>query len=358
MRPLLNEINWSEPLLPEARDPELEKVIRKALPNVPVYPECLRLIAPVPWVAYAMMPIFQPIRVAYTDPKLAQYVVLAACQQNSCRYCYGAVRALLKILGYDERTITDLERDVKLLEGDERAAIEFAWKLAESNPRPTTKEKERLRAAGFEDETISEISGLVSGLCFTNRVATFLAVAPQQEIEQLPATFIGKLLRPLIARKTRPRRVTATNVNVTVPYFDEVIRQLGKTVVAEWANNTVNECFSSDIIEGKTKLLMFATVARLLGCEYCEEQSCRALEARGLERTDTKRILETLNDGETDSTDSRLIEWARDTVWYEPAVIQSRTRELRDGIQDDRIVIEAIATAALANSIVRLAMLM
>jgi hypothetical protein len=52
-----------------------------------------------------------------------------------------------------------------------------------------------------------------------------------------------------------------------------------------------------------------------------------------------------------------LLSWARDTVNYETPVMQKKTRVLAAEI-GNTAVLEAIGTAALANAIVRLAMLL
>jgi hypothetical protein len=48
------------------------------------------------------------------------------------------------------------------------------------------------------------------------------------------------------------------------------------------------------------------------------------------------------------------VPFARETVWYEPAVIQRRARALRDGL-DSAQLLEAIGVAALANGLCRMA---
>ena len=35
-------------------------------------------------------------------------------QENACRFCYGALHTAMRLSGYSERRIDDLERDVQL----------------------------------------------------------------------------------------------------------------------------------------------------------------------------------------------------------------------------------------------------
>jgi hypothetical protein len=44
----------------------------------------------------------------------------------------------------------------------------------------------------------------------------------------------------------------------------------------------------------------------------------------------------------------------RETLWYEPAVLQRRTRALRDSLTQEQLI-EAIGVASLANGLCRMA---
>jgi heme oxygenase len=67
--------------------------------------------------------------------------------------------------------------------------------------------------------------------------------------------------------------------------------------------------------------------------------------------------LATLKSDRLTAAESGLLAWARNTVNYDTPVMQQETRALAAAI-GDRAVLEAIGTAALANAVVRLAMLL
>jgi hypothetical protein len=46
--------------------------------------------------------------------------------------------------------------------------------------------------------------------------------------------------------------------------------------------------------------------------------------------------------------------YARETLWYQPAILQRHTRMLRDQLSSEQLV-EAIGVAALANGVCRMA---
>jgi len=53
--------------------------------------------------------------------------------------------------------------------------------------------------------------------------------------------------------------------------------------------------------------------------------------------------------------EERLLRWTRETVWYEPRVIQNSTRRLRDEVGES-LTLEAIGTAAIGNTLARLSL--
>ena len=90
--------------------------------------------------------------------RLADLVFLVVSQENSCRYCYGAARAHLRMLGYSERVISQIEREPQLAELDEKdqAFIRFCRNLARSNPRPARAQRDELIRLGFSPRQIKE----------------------------------------------------------------------------------------------------------------------------------------------------------------------------------------------------------
>ncbi len=58
-----------------------------------------------------------------------------------------------------------------------------------------------------------------------------------------------------------------------------------------------------------------------------------------------------------DERESRLVPFARETVRYQPAVIQERIRDVARGRDPDEMV-EMVATVALANAVGRLSVIL
>lgn len=134
MAQLLEQIEWGPPLLARAADAAWEAEAKKRSGTVS---EVDRRVAPNPWIRELCVEV-NATRPKAISQRLFNIVLMVTAQENSCRYCYGANRAYLKILGYSEKFITRIERDLQLAELDDkdRAAIAFSRNLARSRPRP------------------------------------------------------------------------------------------------------------------------------------------------------------------------------------------------------------------------------
>src|SRR5262245_6321409 len=107
MAQLLEDIAWSEPILPAVTDAAWEAEIKRR--GVPVG-EVDRRVAPSPWLRQICLGI-ATYRSAVVPQRLFQLGAFVTAQENACRYCYGAHRAYMKMLGYSEAFITKLEHD-------------------------------------------------------------------------------------------------------------------------------------------------------------------------------------------------------------------------------------------------------
>ena len=120
---LLGEIEWGPPLVSAVVLPEWEDEAKRRFGGSSDF---LRRVAPIPWLrrscaAATLYPIsVLPVR-------LADLMFLVVSQENSCRYCYGAARAHMRILGYSDRVISQIERETQLAELDakDQAFIRF-----------------------------------------------------------------------------------------------------------------------------------------------------------------------------------------------------------------------------------------
>ncbi len=347
---MLDEIGWESPVFAAHADPELRAYAKSKLGFTPCFVDYM---APCGWFARGLVDLMAEKKSVYTPIELMDVAALVTSQENACRHCYGATRAAMKLMGYREERIRDVEREVQLADGTTRAVVDFARRLSRSNPRPAAAERAALAAAGLSPEAIAELAFVICMVCLNNRMATFLAL-PVESIEGLSNKWWARLLSPIFRVAMRTKRVAAAKpaaepghwIHRVLPGIHGAARLVALTELG----------MASPALPARTRLLMAATVARTLGCPLCQTEAKSALAELGVSEDDADDILGSLDSAKLTELERELLPWARETVRYEPQAIQKRTRQLRERV-GDAIALEAVATASLSNGIVRLAML-
>src|SRR5438874_2267242 len=176
--PEMMSTEWGDCLVPTvAVSPELVAEVRGAVGAVP---DWLARVAPCPWLVRAMCgAMTKPL--AYAPPKLIDLVGIVVSQDNSCRYCYGVQRTIMRILGYRDDYIERLLRDVHAADVTpaERAALDFARRISRANPLPGHAEFEQVVRAGLTPLAVAEVAAATATYNFANRMATLLALPPE-----------------------------------------------------------------------------------------------------------------------------------------------------------------------------------
>jgi alkylhydroperoxidase family enzyme len=354
---LLNEIEWGEPILPVVDDKKWEKQVRRELGG-PVT-DLLMIVTPSEWLRLACLR-WPRYKVTQFSQRLADIATLVTAQENACRYCYGIARSQLKLFGYSEKLISRIEKGLQLAELDEkeRTFIQFCRNLARSSPRPPKKERQRLIELGFSELAVAEMAFYIANHCFVNRTATFISCPLFHKLEWISDNFLGKLFRPIIAkqiRKTLWQDIEPLPDNLS--NFSGVIRALKGLPAAKVINDAMTGAFESEVLSKELKILMFAVVARSLECQFCITESKYMASQLGIEEQEFEYALTSLSSPRLNDAESRIFTWTRETVHFETGDIQRRIRSLSTQV-DDLILLEAIGVAALANTVVRLAVLL
>jgi alkylhydroperoxidase family enzyme len=347
-------LDWGRPLvenapLDAALAAQVKKILRYVPPDIGTFRE-------VPWLARSVARVFsKPF--SFAPIGLIELAALVTAQENACRYCYGSQKVVVRFLGFREEQLERLERSQGLedLAPKERAVIDFARRLARSNPRPAEREVEALLAAGCDRKQIAEIAWSTGASCFLNRVNTFVALPPLTSFEALPDRPLYRMFRPIVSRFMSGRPIAPPADVAWNGPFAQIVSSFRGTWGGEMLRADLTECFESTILPRTTKLAVFGVVARALGCSVSDGEGCRLLEAEGISASAAEDAVRNLRADWLDDADQKIVAWARDTVQYRSADIQKRTRVLADGIGSAKAM-EAIGTASLANQIVRLAM--
>jgi alkylhydroperoxidase family enzyme len=193
MASLLDQIDWCDVPCCRQLDPAWEKeVVRRFgfASNMAAF------LTPVRWLMEAEQLVEARVTPSISVP-LRAFISMAVAMDSSCRHCYGAFRSMLKILGYSENVIRELEESLAVedLTAKEQAALEFARKVSRSAPRPGASDLVELKATGFSQLEIAEIAYLAAVNAAGNRLATLLAVPPDP-LEEIDANWFERLKRP------------------------------------------------------------------------------------------------------------------------------------------------------------------
>ncbi len=353
------DIEWEACLLEPAQDSELERELRKKFRFVP---PSIPLFAPCPWLARSLVHgSYRKNQLVHTDLALADLIFLAVSQDNSCRYCYGAQRALLRILGFDEERIRRLEASSFTAEGDprERLVLDFARRISRSNPPPTESDWEALRKTGFSDDAIKEIVYVAARTAGANRVATLPAL-PLELGEGIEKRWFVKWLRPLAARFIRSRLYGRGEPAFLPPEqktgpFAYVALELDGLPIARTLRETLDAAWSSPILTPRAKALVFAVIARGLGSKRSEREATSLLAPHGLDEGQVEEILSHLASPKLEPIEAAIVPFARETIRFRPADIQRRARKLREELTVEQFL-ELVGVVGLANETCRMSL--
>ena len=191
----MRDIEWEDCLMEPRSSPELEQRWTRETGRPA---SLMRYLDGSSWMGDATIRLCVELtNRVHLDPDLGDQAGLVVSQDNSCRFCFGAQRMLLRSLGMKESRIARLEHD--LLTGDftpkERAALKLTRRLSRSAPLASDADLTELLEVGISNEEIAELVGLVGVHLYFNRLSTLLALPPGP-MEDLPDKWWARLGRP------------------------------------------------------------------------------------------------------------------------------------------------------------------
>jgi len=352
----LSHVAWESSPVEPGHDRELQAYARRrfGMPHPTV-----RYFVDAPWVARAVVDLHVEFGLLLKlDQRTADLIGLVVSQENSCRFCFAVVRSTLWLHGMGAERIRRVEQDFSSADLPPRtkAAMEYARAQSRQGPAGALAAWQLLRAAGYDALEAKEVAFTVALTDFSNRVHTMVA-APWRPFEQMPEQPAMRLMRPLLdrlmgRRHARGQPTSAPPADPALPYGRLVAAFSGSPIAAALVR-TLDELWASPILNRRCKLLMFAVVSRGLPCDVCEADLVRALVEEGLPPDVVQRALGQLDAPQLDATERLLLPFVRETLWYEPAVLQRRIRVLRDHLSPPQLT-EAIGVAAMANALCRM----
>jgi hypothetical protein len=200
-----------------------------------------------------------------------------------------------------------------------------------------------------------ELMFVVGVLDLANRVHAIPAI-PSRQMEAIPERWHLRLVWQLTMRMLRRRQSRGVPTSAPTvgdhPYAYHVNAFAGSPI-AHMLNEIYNGMWTSPHLSRRSKLLMLAVIARGLDCEACSRGLAAALESEGIDGSTLTRVLAHLNAPELDPAETLLLEFARETIWFEPGAIQRRARMLRERLSEEQLC-EAIGVVSVGNGFCRM----
>lgn len=112
-----------------------------------------------------------------------EMVVVATSGANDCLYCVVAHGAILRIYEKkphvaDQVAVNYLKADIPLRQ---RAMLKFALKVCTDSARVNAQDVAEVKAAGFTDEDVWDITAITAFFGMSNRLANVLGMTPNEQ---------------------------------------------------------------------------------------------------------------------------------------------------------------------------------
>ena len=355
--PLMQDVEWEACCLEPVWDRELERYIRRekgrSLPST-------RYFTPCPWMVRSSVHIdFLGGKLAHIPLELAVRIALVVTQNNTCRYCFTGQRLAMRLMGFPEAHTRRLEQDALTADLDprERAALQFGRRLSRANPPLAPVHFEPVQAAGYSEDAIREIALVAATMDYNNRTSTFPGLPPEGGERLANSRLVRWFALPILGRPVRARwgagKPDFFARELGEAPFKLLLAGLDGLPMGRGLWRTLDEAWNSDILPRRTKALIFAVVARVLGCPVSQRETASLVAAEGMPRAELESVLANLGGPQLDPIDAQIVPFARETVWYQPAPIQRRVRALQEHLTPPQLL-ELVGIAALANMVCRL----
>jgi alkylhydroperoxidase family enzyme len=356
------EIEWSESLLPppapEPMAPAVEARARSLFGPIPAWVHSLQWC---PWLVEALLDAIA-VRLVHIDFNLVAQLRLVVAQENSCRYCYGTARLMLRTLGFSAKFVRALERDLlaSVVRPRDRAALDYARLLSRADPGPGTSQARKLAEAGFAEGAVAEVAALTAMWLMATRITTLLAIPPVPEADGLRwwSRVVQPALERTMRRQNREFPLLALEPARRIAALDPVLAPLADVPAGANLRRVLESALGDDgPLPRRPRLIVGAVIGRALGCDAMRPLLAAQLAADGPGATAADDLLARLDADWLDERERLLLHAARDTVHIrQPLVVQRRMHEVRARLSPAEFV-DFVGVAAVANGLARFGVL-
>jgi alkylhydroperoxidase family enzyme len=153
--------------------------------------------------------------------------------------------------------------------------------------------------------------------------------------------------------KTRRGKPTPFSVDERHGPFARIVNGFDGLPLGRSLRKILNEAWDFDGVPRRTKALVTAVIARGLGDDMALSEARALAHENGVGAKDFDGALAHLSAAGLFEKETIAIEFARATIWYEPAPMQRRTRTLMDVFEIEELL-DLVGFASFANLIARL----
>lgn len=155
------------PIDPSKADPKAKEILDGVQKKLGKIPNIFGTLAHSPAVIQAYASFSGAMATSSLPGKLREQLALAIGQANSCDYCVAAHTAIGGSLGMSQEE-TIAARQGKSDDAKAQSAIKFVQNVVEKRGNVGDADVKALRDAGFNDQQIVEIAGVIAMNMFTN----------------------------------------------------------------------------------------------------------------------------------------------------------------------------------------------
>lgn len=150
-----------------------------------ILPNMLRMMAASPALLNGYLGISAGLASGKLSPKLREQIAILIAQKNTCDYCMSAHTYIGKAVGVSQDDLIK-SRESQSSDPKAQAALRFASALVDKKGEVSDTDWQAIKTAGFSDEEIAEIIGVVGESFLTN----FFNKAAKTEID-FPVVMTG-----------------------------------------------------------------------------------------------------------------------------------------------------------------------
>ena len=127
-----------------------------------------------------------------------EMIALYTSKLNGCEYCIGAHRGILVELGISQSIVDELEQG-RSFDAPMKPVLSFTEKLTRTPEAVSQIDVDRVLAAGWSEQTVEDIIGVVGVFSFFNRLLDGLGVTGNRAVhEQVGAMVAANGYAPVV----------------------------------------------------------------------------------------------------------------------------------------------------------------